>query len=138
MIVVDTGVLVALIDRNETHHDSVRALLDSPDAEPWVIPWAVLPEVDYLVARHLGGRAYQLWLDDLADGLYDVHWGTDVDLDRARAILKKHKALNLGLVDAVVMATAEHLGASAIATLDLRHFGAVKLRGSPRLLPRDL
>ena len=26
----------------------------------------------------------------------------------------------------------------ALATLDLRHFGAVELRGAPTLLPRDL
>ncbi len=37
-----------------------------------------------------------------------------------------------------VMAVAERLRASAIATLDLRHFGVVTLRGRPRLLPRDL
>src|SRR5437588_365850 len=30
------------------------------------------------------------------------------------------------------------LQAEAIATLDLRHFGVVQIRGRPRLLPRDL
>jgi hypothetical protein len=38
----------------------------------------------------------------------------------------------------VVKAMAERLRASAIATLDLRHLSAVKLRVDPRLLPRDL
>jgi hypothetical protein len=38
----------------------------------------------------------------------------------------------------VVIAVAERLGAEAIATLDLRHFAAVEIQGSPRLLPRDL
>ena len=46
--------------------------------------------------------------------------------------------MKLGLVDAVVMAIAERLGATAIATLDVRDFGAVKLRGEPKLYPRDL
>jgi hypothetical protein len=36
------------------------------------------------------------------------------------------------------MAVAERRKVEAIATLDLRHFGAVALRGRPRLLPRDL
>jgi hypothetical protein len=36
------------------------------------------------------------------------------------------------------MAVAERLQAGSIATLDLRHFGAVKIRGGPRLIPRDL
>lgn len=41
------------------------------------------------------------------------------------------------MVDAVVMATAERLRAGRIATLDLRHFEAVKLRGVAKVLPRD-
>jgi hypothetical protein len=41
-------------------------------------------------------------------------------------------------VDALVLAMAERLRAEAIATLDLRHFGAVRLPRSLRLLPRDL
>jgi hypothetical protein len=41
-------------------------------------------------------------------------------------------------VDGVVMGVAERLGADAIATLDLRHFGAVEIRGRPALVPRDL
>ena len=44
----------------------------------------------------------------------------------------------LGGVDAIVMACAERLGATAIATLDLRDFGAVQLVGRPELWPRDL
>jgi hypothetical protein len=41
-------------------------------------------------------------------------------------------------VDAAVIAAAERLRATAIATLDMRHFGAVTIRGRPRLIPRDL
>ncbi len=136
MVVADTGALLALIDRDEVHHQALRALFEREN-EPWILPWAVLPEVDYLVANRLGSRAHHHWMDDLADGLYTVHWGDEAELERARAIQRKYKSLTLGLVDAVVMAVAEQLGASAIATLDLRHFGAVKLRGAPKLLPRD-
>jgi predicted nucleic acid-binding protein len=41
-------------------------------------------------------------------------------------------------VDAVVAAVAERLGATAIATVDLRDFGALRLAGAPKLYPRDL
>ena len=44
----------------------------------------------------------------------------------------------LGLVDSVVLATAERLGARAIATLDIRDFAPVELDGGPELWPRDL
>ena len=35
------------------------------------------------------------------------------------------------------MAIAARRRATAIATLDVRHFGAVKIAGAPKLLPRD-
>jgi predicted nucleic acid-binding protein len=96
----------------------------------------ILPEVDYLAATHLGAKVHGLWLSDLASGAYTIEWGADIDLAAAQAIVKAHQALELGLVDAVVMAVAERLRAD-IATLDLRDFAPVRLAHQPRLLPRD-
>jgi predicted nucleic acid-binding protein len=56
----------------------------------------------------------------------------------ANRISKRHRAHRLGLVDSVVIAIAERLRPDAIATLDLRHFGAVPISGNPKLFPRDL
>jgi len=136
MIVADTGALVALFDRSDRHHDAVRRLYEeNPDR--WVLPWAILPEVDYLTATHLGRRAQDLWLADLAAGSFNVEWGRPDDLTIAERICRRHKALRVGLVDAVVIAVAERLRARAIVTLDLRHFGAIAIKGRPLLLPRD-
>ena len=137
MIVADTSALIALLDRDEQHHRVIKDLFERDD-EPWLLPWATLPEVDYLVAQRLGARVQALWMDDLTDGVYHVHWGEDEELAHARRIQKKYKSLKLDLVDAIVMAIAEGAGASAIVTLDLRHFGAVALKGDPKLYPRDL
>jgi hypothetical protein len=136
VIVVDTGALVALIDADDRHHAALRALFQS-GAGQWVVPWAVLPEADYLLARHLGPDVEIAFLDDLAEGRYAVEWGDDRDVARARELCRRHAALALGLVDGVVMAVAERLRADAIATLDVRHFAAVELRHPLRLLPRD-
>jgi predicted nucleic acid-binding protein len=136
VIVADTGAILALLDRGDRHHKPVRKLYDDRPGD-WLLPWAILPEVDYLIASQLGARAQEAFLADLAEGAFIVEFGKDADLDRAHAIGRKYTSLNLGLVDAVVIATAERLGAEAIATLDLRHFGIVKIIGSPRLLPRD-
>lgn len=137
MIVADTGAVVALVDAHDRHHAPLRALYEE-DPGSWVLPWAVLPEIDYLLAEHVGARAQDAFLADLADGLFHVEWGGEGDVERARDLHRSHRGLRLGLVDGVVMAMAERLGADAIATLDLRHFGAVVLRGRPLLLPRDL
>jgi uncharacterized protein len=136
MIVVDTGAMVALVDRNDRDHARIREIYDdNPDA--WLLPWAILAEVDYLIGTELGAKAQEAWLADLADGVFPIEWGRDDDLVAAQRLHARYRALRLGVVDAVVIAVAERLKADAIATLDLRHFGAVAIKGSPRLLPRD-
>lgn len=136
MIVADTGAVVALVDADDRYHVRMRALFEA-DPDRWVIPWATLPEVDYLLATHVGAKAAATFLEDLVQGAFSVEWGDAGDLARASALDRKYRSLRMGLVDGVVIAVAERLRAEAIATLDLRHFGAVTIRGRPRLLPRD-
>ena len=137
MIVADTGAIVALLDNGDRHHLALRRAFEA-DPGAWLLPWAVLPEVAYLALTQLGPRVELAFLSDVACGAFAVEWGETADLVRAHELAARHEALGLGLVDAVVMAVAERLGAEAIATLDLRHFSAVSLRGNPKLLPRDL
>jgi predicted nucleic acid-binding protein len=137
VIVADTGAVVALVDADDRHHAALRELF-ARDPGLWVLPWAILPEVDYLLAAHVGAKAEQAFLADLAQGSYCVEWGEETDLTRAHELCSRYRSARLGLVDAVVVAVAERLGTEAIATLDVRHFGMVRIRGNPRLLPRDL
>lgn len=137
MIIADTGAIIALVDRKDRHH---RAVLDAYDtsADEWLLPWAILPEVDYLLGAHVGTAAQDAFLADLAEGAYAVAWGEEEDLDDAARITRQYRSLRLGLVDAVVMAIAGRRRARAIVTLDERHFGPVKIPGGPQLWPRDL
>ena len=136
MIVADTGAIVALIDRSDQHHEALTEIYEESPSR-WVLPWAILPEVDYLVGKYMGPRAEEAFLADLADGVFQIEWGREDDLARAHVLARQHRALELGLVDGIVIAVAERLRASAIATLDLRHFGAVAIKHRPALLPRD-
>jgi len=137
VIVADTSAVVALLDRDDRHHEALRtAFVSHP--EDWVLPWAILPEVDYIVQSHLGTEAARAFRQDVAEGAFTVGWGDGDDLRRAVELDQMYAALCLGLVDAVVMAMAEALGAQAIATLDIRDFAAVELSGRPQLWPRDL
>ena len=136
MIVADTSALVSLIHADEVHHAEVLAVYDE-DPDAWVLPWAILPEVDYLLRTRAGLKVAELFLADLAEERWVVEWGLEDDLIRAYALNRQYGALKLGLVDGVVMALAERCRAEAIATLDLKHFGAVKLAVAPKLLPRD-
>ena len=88
MIVADTGAIVALVDADDRHHGPLRRLFESePDA--WLLPWAVLPEVDYLLAEHVGARAQERFAGDLASGAWAVEWGDPADLVRAEEIARR-------------------------------------------------
>lgn len=136
MIVADTGAMIALVDRNDRHHRAVRRAYEAHASE-WILPWAILPEVDYLLGAHVGTEAQDAFLADVSDGGFAVDWGGDDDLDDAVRITRQYAALRLGLVDAVVIAVAARHHAKAVATLDVRHFGAVQIAGNPQLWPRD-
>ena len=127
------GCMAVAAGRIAPNHKKLRRLY-AEDPDGWLLPWAILPEVDYLVGRELGSAAQRAWLNDLASGAFEIEWGSAADVRAARTIEARYHALAIGLVDAVVMATAERLRAD-IATFDFRHFGAVRLAHAPRLLP---
>lgn len=137
MIVADTGAIIALIDADDRHHTTMVQLFEN-DPSGWVLPWAILPEVDYLIARHVSVKSAEAFLEDVVQGAFAVEWGTDDDMRRASLLRAQYHALKLGLVDSIVAAVAERLRAKAIATVDLREFGALELSGRPKLYPRDL
>ncbi len=138
MIVADTGGVLALLDRDDRHHAAVRASFER-DGGRWILPWAILPEVDYLAERKLGADVARAFAEDVRDGLFRLDANAARDLPRAVALLERYADLRIGLVDAVVMAQAERHRAEAIVTLDARHFRAVRLAlpKPPKLLPLD-
>jgi len=137
VIVADTSALLGLLDRGSRSHgalaEAFRACRDQ-----WVLPWAILPELDYMIPRTVGPAVHRAFHADLEEGCFAVEWSGWADVRRALELDRAHRDLSLGLVDGVVMAVAERLEAQAIATLDLRDFGAVKLKGQPAIWPRDL
>lgn len=136
MIVADTGAILALIDADDRFH---AALVDLFERDPdWILPWAILPEVDYLLTAHVGSDAELAFVSDLAEGRFIVEYGVETDFRRAYDLCARYRDLRLGLVDGIIAAVAERVGALAIATLDLRHFAAIEILGGPKLLPRDL
>jgi predicted nucleic acid-binding protein len=138
VIVADTGGVIALLDRNDRHHAAVRTLFER-DGGRWILPWAILPEVDYLASTKLSVEVARAFAADVRDGQFRMDANAARDLPRAVALLDRYADLRLGLVDAVVMAQAERHKAEAIVTLDVRHFRAVRLSLAkpPRLLPLD-
>jgi predicted nucleic acid-binding protein len=95
-------------------------------AEPLVIPQLVVGESAYLVGR-IGGTAAEVrLLRELEASSLSFEPLEPGDLGRIAELVETYADLRLGSVDAAVIATAERLGASTIATLDRRHFSVVR------------
>jgi uncharacterized protein len=96
----------------------------------------VITEVTYLLSTRLGAGAEIRFLGDLASGNLIPEPVIAGDWLRIAELVAHHDDLPLGTVDASVVATAERLRATEIATLDRRHFTVVRPRHGPfGLLP---
>lgn len=92
------------------------------------MPVLVVAEVTYLLATRLGTHAEVRFLGDIASGAL-----TPLDVDagdwmRIAELVAKYADMQLGTVDASVVARAERMNVTTIATFDRRHFGAVRPR----------
>jgi predicted nucleic acid-binding protein len=123
-LLVDAGPLYASIDVKDRHHQACVELLLTHEG-PLLVPMLVVTEVVQLVASRLGPRAEVLFLGDLAGGSFIVEHVAAGDWLRIADLVWRYRDLRLGTVDASVIAAAERLGLSTIATIDRRHFGVV-------------
>jgi hypothetical protein len=136
--VADTGALYALYDSRDRQHKKVREGFSVVHGLIYV-PTAILGEIDYLLREWLGVDAELAFLASLRAGAFHLEEVTEADLARCEELLETYRDLDLGLVDAVVIATAERLNVDTVLTLDERDFRAVRSRIGPlRLLPADL
>lgn len=124
-LICDTGPLLAALDAADPDHERCARLLTTAD-EDLVVPALVLAELDYWCGRRLPNEAWLIFLDDVLAGVYRVEPPTGADLARCRHLQARYADLAVGLVDASVVALTERLTESKVATLDQRHFRAVR------------
>jgi predicted nucleic acid-binding protein len=84
VIVVDTSSLLALLNGQDRHHRVARTSFEQ-DGARWVIPWAVLPELDYLARKRMSEDVARASVEDLRDGAFRVDARVDRDLRRRRS-----------------------------------------------------
>ncbi len=124
-LLVDTGFLYALADTDDDWHERAVAYLEA-SRELLVAPVTILPEVAYLLHERLGPATEQSFVAALVAGEITVEPLRDADLPRAQAILERHP--EIGFVDATVVAVAERLQLTILATTDRRHFAPIRPR----------
>ena len=126
-ILVDTGPLYAMADRDDDWHARVVRFLGGSRDE-LIVPVSVLPEAAYLLAAHLGADAERKLVRSLASGEMALAELTIRDLRRTLELLDRYAAARIGFVDASVVATAERLGITRILTTDRRDFSLIRPR----------
>lgn len=95
---------------------------------PLLVPTLVITEVVYLLGSRLGVEPEVRFLADLADGAFTVEPVAAGDWLRIAELVARYRDLPLGTVAASVVAAAERLGITEIATVDRRHFSIVRPR----------
>ncbi len=123
-LICDTGALLDYLVESATDHQRFRDAIDRAGTR--YVPGLVLAEVDYFLRDER--KAMAAFMDDLARGAFTYAPPALDHLSRAMAIDRRYTDLGLGLVDASVVILAENLGIRRLATRDVRHLAAVRLR----------
>ena len=123
----DTGVLLAAGNAKDAHHRSCLDLLRRTTG-PLLVPSPVLGEMGYLLESRVGPQAEVHFLRSFGDNGFHLAELVDEDLPRMAELVQIYVDLPLGIVDAAVIAIAERLGLTEVATLDHRHFTVVRPR----------
>jgi predicted nucleic acid-binding protein len=133
-VLLDTGIVYAYYDRSDAWHQRARALV-AGEQRGLILPAPVIPEVDHLLGRRLGARSRLTFYAGIVEGYYLVGDLPRGAYARVADLNRQFADLELGFVDAAIVALAEALGLSRVATTDRRHFAPLAAALSLEILP---
>ena len=114
-VIVDTGPLVALLNRNDRAHAwVVQQLRDI--APPLLSCEAVLAEATYLTRELPGARA--ALIEMIGDGFLSIGMGLSEHHSAILAMIRRYTSVPMSLADACVVRLAEIFPQSPVLTLD--------------------
>lgn len=114
-VLLDSGVIVASLDRSERHHERVLDLIDSLGA-PLVTCEAVIAESCHLL-RHLPG-AGDVVIENVAAGVFQVPFQLGNSAADVRRIMAKYRDHPIDFADACLIQLANDFATGDILTLD--------------------
>jgi len=124
VLLVDTNILLAAADTSTPDHTRCAAVLD--DHTDLAITGPVAVETAWMIESRLGPDAEAAFVASIADNELAVIDLTPTDWSRCAALIARYADLGLGLVDASVIAVAERLAVTTIATLNHCDFAVVR------------
>ena len=136
-VLLDTGPLVAFLNRRDRFHEWATGVLDSVDA-PLLTCEAVLSEACFLLRHAGGGREAVMKL--VERGLVTPSFRVSDEAGMIRRLLAKFANVPMSLADACLVRMSEQLADVAVLTLD-RDFRLYRRHGRqviPTLMPDSL
>jgi uncharacterized protein len=133
-ILVDSGPLVALLDRSDGRHQEVVEVLKKIQ-DPLVSVWPVLVEAMYLLS--FSWRAQKALWELVETGVVQLLQLDQADIASMKSLMEKYQDLPMDMADAALVRIAEREGIRRVLTLDHRDFSIYRLarKGSFTLLP---
>ena len=118
MNLVDSGVLIALLDRDDPNHHRCLIATQSLPKQPLLTTWCCFTEVMYFLAK-IDGYITQAKLWDLMlSGKLELHSLSAPETVRMAELMKKYADTPMDLADASLMVLAESRNIQQILTLD--------------------
>jgi len=124
-VIVDTSALLAYFDSGEPDHAAVVEAIETAETPLIVSPY-VVAELDYLVATRIGVREEALALRELSSGAWDLATVGRSELSKVVEIVEMYADLDIDAADASNVLLADRHRTTTIATLDRRHFRALR------------
>ena len=127
-IIADTSYLFALYNSKDINHRAAAAFAFETASERMLLPDVALTELAYLLVRDLGYVALRTLLENLRDSEIELVPLVRSDLGRIYDIATTYATAAFDIVDCCLMAIAERLGVTRIATFDRRDFSIFRPR----------
>jgi predicted nucleic acid-binding protein len=114
-VLLDTGVIVALLDRSEKLHEACADAVRELEA-PLITCEAVIAESCYLL-RNLAG-APEAVIENVAAGIFQVAFQLSREAVAVKRVLRKYRDRKIDFADACLIRLADEFGIGDILTLD--------------------
>ena len=114
-VLLDTDVIVALLDRSEGLHEACADAVQQIEA-PLITCEAVIAESCYLL-RNLTG-ASEAVIENVAAGIFQIPFQLSHEAAGVRQVLRKYRDRQIDLADACLIRLADEFGTGDILTLD--------------------
>jgi predicted nucleic acid-binding protein len=114
-VLLDTGVIVALLDRSEKFHQKCADAIQTVEA-PLITCEAVVAESCYLLRNLVG--APEAVVENVAAGIFQLPFQLSREAASVKQILRKYRDRGIDFADACLIRLAEEFGSGEILTLD--------------------